>query len=59
MNPMIIPMLPFIMYQRWLETVFLPFLDSFQGQANAVINEAKSVQNEVVDTTKAVVKYQG
>ena len=26
------PMLPFLIYQRWLETVVLPYLDSFESR---------------------------
>ena len=42
MNPM---MLPFLIYQRWLETVFLPFLTLVQGQTNVMMDE-REVRSE-------------
>jgi hypothetical protein len=56
MHPM---MLPFLIYQRWLETVFFPFLSVMQGQTNEMLGEAKSMKNEVIDKTKSPVRYQG
>lgn len=54
MNPM---MLPFIMYQRWLETVLMPFLDSIEGASKVAMDEAKTVQSEVIATAKEA--YEG
>lgn len=51
MNPM---MLPFLMYQRWLEMFFVPLLNHMEAASNSAMSQAKAMQSEVIDKTKQV-----
>ncbi|WP_157100159.1 hypothetical protein [Rhodoplanes sp. Z2-YC6860] len=50
-NPM---MLPFLIYQRWLEMVFMPFLDSVENNSATAMEEAKGVQSKIINDTNNV-----